>query len=89
MKTIGSCQFPETSEEAKLWKPKIRIHALAAHVLCVATTRIEGKWKAYCDVVPGVNHDNEWRTVLDQGCPLSRSIAIVIFREFSDIPYQT
>jgi hypothetical protein len=87
MKTIGDIVFPTTPEELKLWTPTIRIVALCRDVLVVATTRIEGTWKAYCAAVPGQNHDNEWQEVLRQGSPLIKEIACVIFKDFAAIPY--
>jgi len=87
MKTIGGYEFPENEEEAELWKPAVHVAALAGTVLCVATTRIEGKWKAYCDSVPGKNHDEEWQKVKYDGCGLLPEVARAIFPVFKDIPY--
>lgn len=77
----------ETQEEPRAWQPTIRAHALSWNVLAVATTRIEGTWKAYCGAVPGQNHDHEWQEVMDQGCQLPEGIARAIFPCLADIPY--
>ena len=87
MKTIGNYRFPETCDEANAWEPATRWRALNRDVLAVATTRVEGTWKAYCAAVPGYNHDDEWQAVLDQGCPMTDAVAKVLFPEFDGIPY--
>ena len=69
------------------WKQKIRLHALAMRVLAVATTRVEGTWKAYIDAVPGINHNEEYDEVLRVGDTLGEDIAKSMFPEFKDIPY--
>jgi len=86
---IGTFWFPDQGDRAacKAWRPTIRISVLASRVLAVASTRIEGKWKAYCDAVAGENHDREWQEVLDQGCKLREDIARLIFPIFEGIPY--
>jgi len=61
--------------------------AFAMRVLAVATTRIEGKWSAYIDAVPGYNHDAEFLPVLQEGEKLSEPIARIMFPEFNPIPY--
>lgn len=87
MKKIGCLDFPDSVEEAENWEHFVSIHALSRCVLCVAHTRIEGTWCAYCDVVPGLDHDNEFQDVLEHGDKLSKRIAEVIFPKFKDIPY--
>ena len=69
--------------------PTVRRIALARQVLVVATTRIEGTWKAYCDAVPGENHDDEWQKVLEDGCQVSERVARVLFPHgvFADKEY--
>ena len=74
-------------ETINAWQPLIRVRALATQVLCVAQTRIEGAWAAYCDSVPGINHDHEYAQVLKFGSKLPEDIARVIWPEFKDIPY--
>ena len=73
--------------EAKDWTPTIRMHALSMKVLVVARTRIEGTWAAYCDAVPGDNHEAESIFVLENGDKLMEEVAWVLFPEFRNIPY--
>lgn len=87
MKTLGSFDFPETPEEAADWTRTIFRHALASRVLVVATTRIEGEWKAYADAVLGHNHDNEEEAVLDHGDQLPEQLARAIFPVMREVPY--
>ncbi len=87
MKQIGRMGFPETPEEAKAWEPVSFAHPLHMNVLAVAKTRIEGTWKAYIAVVPGMDHDLEETEVLRNGAPLGESIASVLFPQFEDVPY--
>lgn len=82
-------EFPETQEEAAEWTPQVSYHALAMCVLCVATTRIERGWAAYCDRVPGMDHSREWERVLKNGRKLKEEVARVIFPEFSSLRYFT
>ncbi len=67
--------------------PTIRRRALATRVLVVARTRIEGTWAAYCDAVPGDDHDREEHAVLNHGTKVHEPWARVIFPEFDDVPY--
>ncbi len=87
MKTIGQFRFPETTDEAEAWKPAIVVRALARRVLCVAVTRIEGRWKAYCDAVDGQSHDDEAGEIIKLGVPLYPAVAAAVFPEFAEIPY--
>ena len=79
--------FPRTPEQAKEWKPIVHRAALHYQVLCVATTRIEGMWSAYCAPVPGANHDNEMDEVLRLGSKLREDVARVMFQRFKGVPY--
>ncbi len=79
--------FPTSSEEAHNWEPIVRVHALSSKVLVVAQSRIECAWAAYCDAVPGHNHEFEWEDVLYHGSKLSEKIALVLFPEFNGVPY--
>ena len=91
--TIGECQFLTqgcSPEDVTEWKEKLRIvkrRALGRNVLVVARTRIEGKWAAYIDAVPGRNHAHEEAAVLDHGTKLLEEVARVLFPQFDDIPY--
>lgn len=87
MKSIEGYAFPETPEEASEWEPKVLVRALARKVLVVAQTRIEGAWAAYCDAVPGKNHDYEANAVLREGDKLPEKYARTMFPEFKDLPY--
>ena len=67
--------------------PTVRCVALARNVLVVATIRADGTWKAYCDAVPGKNHDDEWQEVVLQGCQVPEKMARVLFPRFSEMEY--
>ncbi len=69
------------------WAPTVRRHALSSRVLAVARTRIEGTWAAYCDAVPGHDHDREQGAVLSNGDKLPEEVARVLFPGFEDLPY--
>ena len=87
MNIIGAMAFPETPQEAKTWMPMIQVRAIASRVLCVASSRVEGTWAAYCDSVPGANHNCEFREVLRQGCKLQEHVARAVFPQFAEVPY--
>ena len=87
MRRIGRFDFPDNPVEAQEWRPYIRRIALSRSVLVVATTRIEGMWKAYCDSVAGQNHDDEWQEVLRVGSPMLKEWAEAMFHDFKDVPY--
>lgn len=70
-----------------VWTPIIHTHALAMRVLTVAKTRIEGTWAAYCDAVPGWDHDKEWPAVLRNGDKLPEEVARALFPMFEDLLY--
>ena len=76
-----------TPEEAREWRSRVRRRALATKVLVVAETRIEGAWAAYCDAVPGYDHDSEQTAVLLHGEKLHEAFARVLFPEFNSLPY--
>uniref|UniRef100_A0A6M3L426 Uncharacterized protein n=1 Tax=viral metagenome TaxID=1070528 RepID=A0A6M3L426_9ZZZZ len=82
---VNRILFPDSPEDD--WHPITRNHALARRVLAVAKTRIEGKWAAYIDAVPGQNHDREGIRVLESGDKLPERIARLLFSEFEGIPY--
>ena len=79
--------FPKSREEALEFQRTTFVRALACRVLVVATTRVEFAWCAYCDAVPGINHDSEADAVLDHGSKLSEKLARVLFPQFEEIPY--
>lgn len=87
MKKIGEYEFPETEAECKYWVPIVRCVALHRDVLCVARTRVEGKWGAYCGAVPGKNHDDEEGEVLRSGGKMLETVARVLFPCFNGVPY--
>jgi len=89
MTIIGEFAFPDQGDQVACvaWRPTIRWHALGSRVLAVAGTRLEGTWKAYCDAVPGRNHDQEWQEVWDTGCQIPEAAARALFPLFKDVPY--
>ena len=87
MRKIGGVTFAETPEEAGKWTPIVRVYPLDRQVLCVARTRIEGAWCAYCGSVPGMDHDSEYQRVLEVGSKLPEYVAVAMFPIFKDIPY--
>ena len=66
---------------------EVHFQALARRVLAVASKRIEGTWKAYCDAVPGDSHEKEVEEVFLRGVPMSERVARTLFPEFEEIPY--
>jgi len=87
MKKIGPLYFPENTEEARDWKPWIRWKAIHRQVLLVAVLRIEGKWKCYVVVVPGENHDEEYKLWARDGVDIGERLARAAYPEYADIPY--
>jgi hypothetical protein len=79
--------FPTTSQEAADWKPFVVYSALHSEVLCVARSRVEMAWAAYCAPVPGENHDEEQDEVLRYGSKLDEDVARVLFPIFDGVPY--
>lgn len=79
--------FPKSVEEAQVWMPRMYFRALSSRVLVVAKTRIECRWSAYCDAVPGMNHALELAPVVDYGAKLPEELARVLFPRFADVPY--
>ena len=78
---------PGNAAEIEVWRPHIVHRALHQFVLCVATTRIEGAWAAYCRNVPGQSHRAEVQPVLDEGDALPEGVARALFPEFLGVPY--
>lgn len=93
MKTIGHFKFPENPDEAKTWQPDHEFCGFGGQnhgrgtILAAATTRIEGRWKAYIGVVDGHNFDVEYQEVLEIGTPLLESMAREIFDRYDGLPY--
>lgn len=79
--------FPSNPEEARAWLPLTFHHALHMNVLCVATTCVEGTWRAYCAPVPGRRHSDEEEPVLQYGEKLSQDVARALFPHLEGIPY--
>ena len=79
--------FPKSREEAESWQPIVRRRVLATRVLVVAQTRIEFAWSAYCDAVPGIDHEKEQYVVLQHGDKLPEKRARTLFPEFTGVPY--
>lgn len=87
MTTIGQFTFPTNREEAWDWKPTLAMRALAVRVLAVARTRVEGKWAAYIDAVPGECHEDECDAVLRRGDKPPEAVARALFPMFDGVPY--
>lgn len=91
--SIESCQsscelISQSFAEAQKPMPiVVRIRPLSKRVLAVARTRIEGKWAAYIDSVPGHSHEEEMDEVLRSGVKLPIEVAKSLFPEFENIPY--
>ncbi len=85
----AQAHFPKRGDGAAIdaWQPVTQRRALSPTVMAVATTRIEGAWRAYIDSVPGQNHSKEWPEVLRHGAALDEPIACAIFPHFDGIPY--
>ncbi len=79
--------FPKDPQATREWRAYVHVFPLACRVLCVATSRIEGAWCAYCDAVPGMLHDQEYPAVLAHGDKMGESIARAMFPEFEGVPY--
>ena len=69
------------------FQPVVQRRALASRVLVVACTRVEGTWAAYCDAVPGYDHNDEQEAVLRYGDKITEPFARVLFPEFESLPY--
>ena len=78
---------PDDPSECRGWEPQVSVFALAHKVIAVANTRVEGRWKAYIDAVPGKSHDLEWQAVRREGVTIPHEIAKAIFPAFAEIPY--
>ncbi len=85
MITISGFIFPENASEK--WEPTVRMIALHSKVLCVARTRVERAWSAYCFPVPGINHEEEIYLWRELGSKLFEYHARVLFPQFADLPY--
>ncbi len=69
--------------------PTLAYLALHQRVLVVATTRVEGTWKAYCSPVPGLNHEAEYEEVLRLGDAVEERIARIMFPMFKRLNYSS
>ena len=79
--------FPTNRKDAQNWTSINIQYALHRNVLCVATTRIEGAWCAYCKDVAGQDHKAEQNDVLAHGDKISDRVARVMFPQFEGVPY--
>ena len=79
--------FPKTLGEAQRFEPMVERRALGFRVLCVARTRIECAWCAYCDAVPGKDHEVEMQEVLRTGTKMPEDTARSMFPRFNEVPY--
>lgn len=87
MKIIGKFEFPEHYNEVEDWRTIYIRRMLHSQVMCLAKTRIEGEWAAYCFPVPGMNHEEEECFWEEKGDKLPEAYARVIFPEFEGVPY--
>lgn len=55
----------------------VQVYALGHRVLVVGVQRVDG-WRAYCDAVPGINHDRECKEVARNGDKLPEEVARAI-----------
>ena len=62
------------------------VKALSSTVLVVAVWGLDG-WRAYCDSVPGINHEKEYNSVLRHGVKIEEQVARSIFPLYDGIPY--
>ena len=69
------------------FEPKVFRQALAHDIVVVATTRIEGTWKAYIGSTKERRHEDAVLTILRHGAYVHESIARVLFPHFKDVPY--
>ena len=79
--------FPTNPEQAACWEHFVTYRALHSRVLCVAHTRVETAWCAYCAPVTGYNHDDETGDVLRHGDKLDEGLARFLFPIFDGVPY--
>ena len=84
MKTIGKFMFPDSPGDP--WEPHVVCRSLAPSVLCVAETRVEGAWAAYCGSVPW-DSPTQKESVLNCGTKLPEDVARVVFPRFEGVPY--
>ena len=47
-----------------------------------------GLWKALIKVVPGRDHEEEWKLVLDYGDTLAEDVARALFPAFNHVEYE-
>ncbi len=92
LREIAGYRFPDLNSPdcqaaAESWSPTFSVRALHRRVLVVAKTRIEGAWSAYIFVVPGQNHDLEWKLWETEGDKLHRNVACAIFPTMAGLPY--
>jgi hypothetical protein len=87
MMKIGNLEFGKTPEECRDWEPTVIRRCLHRQVMCIARSRVEGAWAAYCFPVPGHNHDDEEYIWKNEGAKLGENIAKALFPQFDGIPY--
>lgn len=67
---------------------KIRYRRLDSKVIAVAVEGSVGDWAAYIGAVPGINHDEEWITVKEDGTKLPKTVAEAMFPEFKTLTWR-
>jgi len=63
-----------------------RYEALASKVLAVAVIHPYG-WTAFCDAVPGLDHEEEYMDVARDGDKLLKELAVEIFPDLKEEEY--
>lgn len=84
MRTIGNFDFPDTSDDARVWEARVFAEHLSPEVMAVARTRIEGRWSAY--VAPIDSDDKDALSkVLRWGTKMREPHARAIFPNLSAV----
>ena len=83
-KTKVKEQFATSAIDDSKRPRKGRWVALDCRVLAVASEGYFGDWSAYIGAVAGLNHDKEWKDVLDHGAKLSEEVAKILFPDFAE-----
>ena len=62
---------------------------MSQKVLVVATQGTVGDWSAYIDAVPGIDHKNEIKEVIERGSKVSPRIAAAMFPDLDIKKYRS
>lgn len=69
------------------FKPQVLRQTLARDIVVVASTRVEGTWKAYIASTKERSHKDAVPAVLERGTAVREPIARVLFPHFKNLPY--